>query len=274
MYSVTLWVSIGKGKTMSYLMKYDKENKQVEYMHIARDKNNSALKIGFIVIEKPWYSPESEWKYYMYSNKYKPGGFCGGAIDKGFSRVEVIRDTIVPYNQATEVLWNMENGIDSEFEDIGITVKAEGKFPYVLWDDAKELQERLNNISEVRRNGRKRAVEIRTSCKNVSSDSFQSFVNGLVEEERRKKRNELLAAIMNFWNEHKENYLGIVIGINGDVEYIEEDEDGTFSSTMFDKAFDNIESIVTEFCNVIEDPNLVDGFNAFLDRRIKNGNNK
>lgn len=64
---------------------FDKNNKQQNYQSIARNMDGE-LVIGWIVIEQPWYSPETNWTYWMYSNEYSPGGLCGGATDLGLTR--------------------------------------------------------------------------------------------------------------------------------------------------------------------------------------------
>lgn len=92
---------------------FDKENKQEEYKYIARDMNGK-LVIGWIVIEQPWYSPSNSWTYWMYRNKYGPGGFCGGASDLGFERIKVDPNTIKPFNQIEEIKYDLENGFNVE----------------------------------------------------------------------------------------------------------------------------------------------------------------
>lgn len=90
----------------------DKENKQKDYQYIARDMSGK-LVIGWIVIEKPWYSPTESWTYWMYRNRYGPG-FCGGASDLGFERIKVDPNTIKPFNQIEEIKYDLENGFNVE----------------------------------------------------------------------------------------------------------------------------------------------------------------
>lgn len=105
---------------------FDKENKQQEYQFIARDMEGK-LKIGWIVVEQPWYSRESDWTYWLYSNKYG-AGFCGGASDLGLERTIIDPETIKPYNQIEQIKYDLE---------IGMTVRLDKKF-YVFDDEAPD----------------------------------------------------------------------------------------------------------------------------------------
>ena len=105
---------------------FDKENKQEDYKFIARDMNGK-LRIGWIVVEQPWYSPKSAWTYWMYSNKYGTG-FCGGASDLGFERTIVDPKTIKPYNQIEQIKYDLE---------IGFTVRLDKK-SYIFDDKAPD----------------------------------------------------------------------------------------------------------------------------------------
>ena len=126
---------------------FDKENKQEEYKYIARDMNGK-LVIGWIVIEQPWYSPSSSWTYWMYRNKYGPGGFCGGASDLGFERIKVDPNTINPFNQIEEIKYDLENGFNVEliqkipyqeddktigYSEVKLIIHNEDEIPYYLW---------------------------------------------------------------------------------------------------------------------------------------------
>lgn len=93
---------------------FDKTNKQEDYQFIAKDLEGKFV-IGWIVVEKPWYSPESNWTYWMYSNRYG-NGICGGASDLGFERVPVNPKTIRPYNQIHQIKYDLECGMDVSLE--------------------------------------------------------------------------------------------------------------------------------------------------------------
>lgn len=89
---------------------YDKENKQRDYTYMAREKRSRDLVCGYVAIHKPWYEPESNWTYYMFYDSYRPGGFCGGAINEGLKKVEIDPNTIVPYTQVAEIISVLQSG--------------------------------------------------------------------------------------------------------------------------------------------------------------------
>lgn len=93
----------------------DDFDKQEDYQYIAKSLSDNKYHVGYIAIEKPWYSPESMWTYYLIMNEYGSGGFCGGATDLGFIKVAVDKDSIKPYTIRNKVWLNDMRDMDTIF---------------------------------------------------------------------------------------------------------------------------------------------------------------
>lgn len=119
---------------------FDKYNKQKNYQSIARNLFGE-LVIGWIVIERPWHSTETDWTYWMYSNEYQPVGTCGGAINLGLTRREVYKNTIKPFTQIEEIKYNLECGmvvklVENIFDSNPLAIiKKEEDIPYDYWKE-------------------------------------------------------------------------------------------------------------------------------------------
>ena len=53
---------------------------------MARANETGEYVIGYIAIDKPWYSNPKDWNYYIIRNDYQGGGICGseaGGLDVG-----------------------------------------------------------------------------------------------------------------------------------------------------------------------------------------------
>lgn len=126
------------------VMCFDRENKQKDYQYMARSLGTNKLISGYIAVEKPWYTMEDQWKYYIITNKYGSGGFCGGATDLGFEKTLVDSSTIETYTQIAKIKLNQDSGIDTRLTDGYalfskdekeiITIKVGDRIPYELWE--------------------------------------------------------------------------------------------------------------------------------------------
>lgn len=131
----------------THILEYDKDNKHIEYKYMAKCKERNDWHIGWIVIEKPWYSPQDQWKYHIVHNDYKPGGFCGGAIDLGLKTIEVRGDSIKEFNQVNQVKLEMEDGtLNVKLDNYPIKgesyiIEAGSKVPYELWNKGRDYSE-------------------------------------------------------------------------------------------------------------------------------------
>ena len=116
----------------------DKDNKQELYKYIARDMNGK-LRIGWVVVEQPWYSAESEWTYWLYSDEYVSGGFCDECTDLGLIRIEVQPETIKPCTQIEIIKHDLELGFKVELQDeqrnVVAIINSIDEIPYELWEE-------------------------------------------------------------------------------------------------------------------------------------------
>lgn len=85
------------------VLTFDKTNSQQDYQYCAKKLDDDSYVVGYIVIDKPWYSNPKDWTYYIVQNKYGYGSLCGGATDLGFEKIKVDRNTIVPYTQTAQI---------------------------------------------------------------------------------------------------------------------------------------------------------------------------
>ena len=122
--------------TVVYIL--DKDNKQELYKYIARDMNGK-LRIGWVVVEQPWYSAESEWTYWLYSDEYVSGGFCDECTDLGLIRIEVQPETIKPCTQIEIIKHDLELGFKVELQDeqrnVVAIINSIDEIPYELWEE-------------------------------------------------------------------------------------------------------------------------------------------
>lgn len=132
--------------TPTIILILDKENKQQDYQVSARDMNG-VLHVGWLVIEKPWYSSPKDWTYWLFSNSYGAGGFCGGACDLGWKKIIVQADTIRPYNQIEQIKYFLEDDFIVQLYESNTSrennkpalaiIHNKDEIPYKLWNKKK-----------------------------------------------------------------------------------------------------------------------------------------
>lgn len=126
------------------IMIFDVENKQDNYQFMARSVDKNELVIGYVAIEKPWYSQKCDWNYYILRNKYG-GGYCGGAMSLGFEKILVDSNTIEIFNQTAKIKWNQERNISTKLVDKYVLndedqkkiafIDINDKIPFELWNE-------------------------------------------------------------------------------------------------------------------------------------------
>lgn len=122
----------------SMLIKIDKTNSQKDFQVIAEDKNGNSH-IGYIVIEKPWFEPESNHTYWLYENDNQPNNFCGGA-DTHLIRTEVRKETIRPFTQIEEIKYALRQNLTVDLvnnisdKDPIAKITSESDIPYQLYN--------------------------------------------------------------------------------------------------------------------------------------------
>lgn len=127
------------------VLAFDKENRQQDYQYMARNIETKELEVGYIAVEKPWYSSENMWTYWLVKNKYGSGGFCGGSSDLGFEKTKIDKGTIEPFTQTSQIKYHQEHSnIDIKLvekysnsdneENVIAVIKFGDKIPYKLWD--------------------------------------------------------------------------------------------------------------------------------------------
>ena len=98
------------------IITFDKDNKQKDYKYMAKDMNGEYV-IGFLWIDKPWYTMEDQWTYYIRIQEYHNKGICGGAESSGFKDIIVDSNTIEPYTQIAEIKYNQSKGYTTVVEE-------------------------------------------------------------------------------------------------------------------------------------------------------------
>lgn len=84
-------------------------DKQEDYQYIAKSLSDGKYHVGYIYVDKPWYSPESAWTYYL---KYQEYGSWG---DSYWEDCVVDKDSIKPYTIRNKVWLNDLRDMDSIF---------------------------------------------------------------------------------------------------------------------------------------------------------------
>lgn len=117
----------------------DKENRQDDFQYMAKDIANGEYVVGYIVIDKPWYSNPKDWTYYIFNNEYDyEHGFCGGATDLGLKKTKIDPNTIEPYTQTANIKLNQIRGLHTRIitpqHNFITVITPKDKIPYELWE--------------------------------------------------------------------------------------------------------------------------------------------
>lgn len=129
------------------ILKYNRNNPQEDYTYMARANETGEYVIGYIAIDKPWYSNPKDWNYYIIRNDYQGGGICGGAIDLGFKKYLVDKNTIEPFNQIAEIKYNQSIGLsttlvernNSQEDKIVAVIQPSDVIPMELYENGTKL---------------------------------------------------------------------------------------------------------------------------------------
>ena len=127
------------------ILTYDKNNCQQDFQYMAKSFETNDYVIGYVIIQKEWYSRECDWIYYLVTNKYAHS-FCGGANFIGFEKIKVRKDTIEPFTQIAKIKYNQSIGIDTQLvkkdknknENTVAYITPKDRIPIKLWVSKKE----------------------------------------------------------------------------------------------------------------------------------------
>lgn len=134
-------------------IEFDKENKQEDYLYAARSIETGEYVVGYIVVDKPWYSNENEWTYYIIENNYYYENYDNTIIadskykysSSRYKYTIVNKDTIEPYTQITQIKINQSQNITTEL----IIDKKEKEFDYFMEECDFREEHRNGNVIEV-----------------------------------------------------------------------------------------------------------------------------
>lgn len=118
-------------------------DKQEDYQYIAKSLSGGKYYVGYIYVDKPWYSPESEWTYYL---KYQVNTSSYGS--QHWEECIVDKDSIRPYTIRNRVWLNDLRDVDSIF--VTSDYILDNSKNNVLGTNINEVIERLNKISRRR----------------------------------------------------------------------------------------------------------------------------
>lgn len=123
---------------MSMGLRFDKSNKQENYIYMAEDFNGKTH-TGYVFVDTPWYSPEERWIYYIRRNDYSKVGNIGNDDGGNFIDTIVDKNTIRPRNQVNQIIAHLKDGDDVLIEhapdDSTIKLSPGDKIPMEIWDN-------------------------------------------------------------------------------------------------------------------------------------------
>lgn len=110
-------------------------DRQEDYQYIAKSLSDNKYHVGYIYVDKPWYSSEDKWTYRLRYRKYGSWG------DAYWEEFVIDKDSIRPYTIRNKVWLNDMRDIDTIFVTKDYLLDSSEK--NVLGTDIDEVMEKF-----------------------------------------------------------------------------------------------------------------------------------